>query len=57
MFGELVEFCSDFGGNHVKNIGKVTELLLERLVTKTQKYDLSERDIFFKHGFRVARRG
>lgn len=46
LFGELVEFRNDFGGNHVKNIGKITELLLERLVTKTQKYNLSERDIF-----------
>lgn len=46
LFGELVEFRNDFGGNHVKNIGKITQLLLERLVTKTQKYNLSERDIF-----------
>lgn len=46
LFGELVEFRNDFGGNHVKNVGKITELLLERLVTKTQKYNLSERDIF-----------
>ena len=47
LFGELVEFRNDFGGNHVKNVGKITELLLERLVTKTQKYNLSERDIFY----------
>lgn len=46
LFGELVEFRNDSGGNHVKNVGKITELLLERLVTKTQKYNLSERDIF-----------
>lgn len=46
IFGELVEFRNGSGGNHVKNIGKITELLLEKLITKTQSYGLHGREIF-----------
>ena len=46
VFGEIVEFRNGFGGKHVKNIGKITELLLESLVSKTQKYNLRGRDMF-----------
>ena len=46
IFGELVEFRNGFGGKHVKNMGRITEMLLERLVVKTNKYALKSRDIF-----------
>lgn len=46
LFGELVEFRNGFGGKHVKNIGNITELLLEKLITKTDKYGIRSRDIF-----------
>lgn len=46
VFGEIAEFGNGSGGKHVRNIGKITERLLERLITKTDKYDVKSRDIF-----------
>lgn len=46
ILSQIVEFGGKSSGSHVKNIGKLTELLLDALVCKTQKYKLSKRDIY-----------
>lgn len=45
VLSQIMEFGGKASGSHVKNIGKLTELLLNALVCKTQKYKLSTRDI------------
>ena len=46
ILSEVVEFRSGFGGGHVTNINKITELLLVRLMTKTKKYNLTGKDVY-----------
>lgn len=44
ILGQVVEFRNGESGMHVKEINKITELLLEELVQKTDKYGLSRTD-------------
>lgn len=46
IFSQIVEFRNGYGGCHVRNIKKMTEMLLDRLVVKTDRYPLKNRDIF-----------
>ena len=46
ILSEVAEFRSGFGGGHVTNINKITELLLVRLMTKTKKYNLTGKDVY-----------
>lgn len=46
ILSQIVEFGGKSSGSHVKNIGKLTELLLNALVLKTRKYALTKRDIY-----------
>lgn len=46
ILSQIVEFGGKSSGSHVKNMGKLTELLLNALVLKTQKYALTKRDIY-----------
>lgn len=45
ILSHVVEFRNGESGLHVININKITEILLEHLVKKTQKYNLSNADI------------
>ena len=44
ILGQVVEFRNGESGMHVKDINKFTGLLLEELVKKTDKYELSRED-------------
>lgn len=46
ILSQIVEFGGKSSGSHVKNMGKLTELLLNALVLKTRKYALTKRDIY-----------
>ena len=46
ILSEVAEFRTGFGGRHVTNINKITELLLVRLMMKTKKYNLSGGDVY-----------
>lgn len=45
ILGHIVEFRNKESGAHIENVGILTEILLERLVKKTDKYNLSDSDI------------
>lgn len=45
ILSHVVEFRNGESGLHVININRITEILLEHLVKKTQKYNLSNADI------------
>lgn len=45
ILGHIVEFRNGESGMHVHHIQTITRLLLRRLVQKTDKYDLTEKDI------------
>lgn len=45
ILSHVVEFRNHEGGDHIRNIRGITELLLRRLVEKTKAYHLSEEDI------------
>ena len=45
ILSHVVEFRNHEGGDHIRNIRSITELLLRRLVEKTKAYHLSEEDI------------
>ena len=45
ILSHVVEFRNHEGGDHIRNIRGITELLLRQLVKKTEDYHLSEEDI------------
>ena len=45
ILSHVVEFRNREGGDHIRNIRSITELLLRQLVKKTKDYHLSEEDI------------
>ena len=45
ILSHVVEFRNHEGGDHIRSIRGITELLLRRLVEKTKAYHLSEEDI------------
>ena len=45
ILSHVVEFRNHEGGDHIRNIRSITELLLRQLVKKTKDYYLSEEDI------------
>ena len=45
ILSHVVEFRNHEGGDHIRNIRSITELLLRQLVKKTKDYHLSEEDI------------
>lgn len=45
ILGHLVEFRNGESSSHVLNVRGITKLILDRLVEKTDKYDLSYQDI------------
>lgn len=46
ILSQVAEFCVGIGGEHIANINRITELLLVRLREKTDKYDLTDKDIY-----------
>ncbi len=46
ILSQVAEFRSGTGSEHVTNINKITELLLIRLREKTDKYGISEKDVY-----------
>lgn len=46
ILSHIVEFRNGESGNHVLHIGKLTELLLERLMQKTDRYQFGSSDQF-----------
>lgn len=46
ILSQLTEFRSGIGKEHITNINKITELLLIRLMKKTDKYKLKKEDIY-----------
>lgn len=45
VLGHIVEFRNKESGTHIENVEIITEILLENLVQKTNKYNLSKNDI------------
>ena len=45
ILSNVVEFRNHESGDHIRNIRRITELLLHQLVQKTKAYHLSEEDI------------
>lgn len=45
MLGHIVEFRNKESGAHIESVGVLTQIFLEHLVGKTDKYNLSESDI------------
>lgn len=45
VLGHIVEFRNRESGEHIENVGEITEFFLNKLVSKTDKYNLSKKDI------------
>lgn len=45
ILGHIVEFRNKESGAHIENVGILTEILLEHLVKKTDRYELNDSDI------------
>lgn len=46
ILSQVTEFRSGMGREHITNINKITELLLVRLMEKTDKYHLTKDDVY-----------
>lgn len=46
ILSQVTEFRSGMGREHITNINKITELLLTKLMEKTDKYGLTKKDVY-----------
>lgn len=46
ILSQVAEFRAGMGGEHIANINRITALLLVRLREKTDKYNLTDKDIY-----------